>query len=223
MRFKDYFDLDPVQIRKEAGRVRKANSHLVRKTSAHEDKVGFNKKKDRKHFNQKLRSGVYENHTLTNVRLTDHQKSVLANILARDNQNTTLVDLVSGVEQIHKQNIASAVNTLEKIGLISLQGKELTITDSGMNVLNDENMVDDGGMLSPDGQKYQFMFTGGEEGKTQDDVNQEMGLSPTDNATDPMNQMQDMNMEPPADLGIPTPQMSSATFSLRDAMKFIYS
>ncbi len=141
--------------------------------------------------------------------------------IARDNQNTTLVDLSATVEPVHAQNITSAAVTLEKIGLIALNGKEISVTDAGMNVLKDENMVDETGQLTPDGQEYQFMFTAGEEGKTQDDVNQEMGMPPMPN--DPMGGQPPMGgQEPPMDLGMPNqPMMAGATFSLRDALKFI--
>lgn len=212
-RFKEFLTLNAEDIKREAGKARKAHSPLVRAASVHQDKTKFNKAKDRKGARQKIRMGIHEEHTLTNVRLTDHQKSVLANIIARNNENTTIVDLVSGVEEVHKNNLATAVKTLERIGMIQLAGKELTVTDAGMKVMQDEGMVDEMGALSPEGQELQFKYTAGEEGKTQDDVNQEMG----------MGGMPDMGAEPPADLGMPGPQpmMASASFSLKDALKFI--
>ena len=209
-RFKDFLQLSAEDIKREAGKARKAHNPLVRVATAHQDKTKFNKAKDRKGARQNIRKGFYEAHTLTNVRLTDHQKSVLANILSRNNENTTIVDLVSGVEEAHKNNIATAVKTLERIGVIQLNGKELTVTDSGMKVMKDEGLVDEMEALTPEGQEIQFKYTRGEEGKTQADVNQEMGGMP------------DMG-EPPADLGMPTeqPVMAGATFSLRDALEFI--
>jgi hypothetical protein len=214
-RFKDFLAMDAEQIKKEAGKVRKAHSPLVRAATAHKDKTKFDKAKDRKGAKQNIRRGMYEAQTLTNVRLTDHQKSVLANIVSRNNENTTIIDLVANVEEVHKQNLATAVKTLEKIGLIQLTGKELTVTDSGMNVMKDEGMVDDMGGLTPDGQEYQFKYVAGEEGKTQDDVNQEMGGAPVGGIPNDMG-------EPPADLGMPEqPMMAGAKFSLKDAMEFI--
>lgn len=219
-RFKDFLAMDAEQIKKEAGNVRKAHGANVRVAAVHKDRTKFDKAKDRKGARQNLRKGMYEAQTLTNVRLTDHQKSVLANIVARNNENTTLVDLVSNIEEVHKQNIATSVKTLEKIGLIQLTGKELTVTDSGMNVMKDEGMVDEMGGLTPEGQEYQFMYVAGEEGKTQDDVNQEMGGAPVGGVPNDMGG--GMGMEPPADLGAPEqPMMASASFSLKDAMKYI--
>ena len=214
-RFKDFLQLSAEDIKREAGKARKAHNPLVRVAAVHQDKTKFNKAKDRKGARQNIRRGVYENRTLTNVRLTDHQKSVLANIISRNNENTTIVDLVSGVEESHKNNLATAVKTLEKIGMLQLNGKELSVTDSGMKVMKDEGLVDEMGALSPEGQEIQFKYTQGEEGKTQDDVNQEMGMPNSGG-------LPDMG-EPPADLGMPTeqPVMAGATFSLRDALKFI--
>lgn len=207
MKFGDFLKMDPEEI--------KVRKRSARPTVAHQDKTKFDKKKDRKGMRSSLRKGVHEAQTLTNVRLTDHQKSVLANIIGRDNQNTTLVDLVSGVKNAHKNNLATAVKTLEEIGLIQLSGKELTVTDTGIEVLNDEGMVDESGMLNDEGQKFQFMYTDGEEGKTQADVDQEMGMGGPDTG---MGGMDNMGMgEPPLDFGFP----ESAKFSLRDALEFI--
>jgi hypothetical protein len=203
MRFGEFIKMKPeeIKVRKRGGRA----------TMAHQDKTKFDKKKDRKGLRSNLRKGIHEAQTLTNVRLTNHQKSVLANILARPDQPTTLVDLVSGVEEVHQRNLATAVTTLEQIGLIELSGKELSVTDTGLEVMNDEGMVDESGMLNDEGQKFQFMYTDGEEGKTQQDVNQEMGIDQPD-----MGMGGDMG-EPPLDLGFP----ESAKFSLRDALDFI--
>lgn len=183
MKAKDLWTQADTDKIKNAMRVRKGSSSMVRTGSAHEDKSKFNPKKDRRSFKDSLRKGMYETQVLTNVRLTDHQKSVLATLISRGNQNTTLVDLTSNVDDINKQNMAGAVNTLAKVGLITVNpDKTLTTTEEGTNVMAQENLVDPSGQLTPDGQKYQFMFTRGEDGKDQDDVDQQMdmGMGPGD-------------------------------------------
>jgi hypothetical protein len=175
MKAKDLWTQSDTDKIKNALKVRKGASSMVRTAAAHEDKSKFNPKKDRRSFKDQFRKGMFETQVLTNVRLTDHQKSVMANVIARGNQNTTLIDLTANVDDINKQNMSGAVNTLAKIGLMAIDpNKTVTVTDEGNNIMAQENLVDDGGQLTPDGQKYQFMFTRGEEGKDQQDVDQEM-------------------------------------------------
>ena len=92
MGFGDFLKLDKEQMKKDI-KGRKANSPLVRSTSAHQDKTKFSKK-DRKGSKQTLRKGLHEDRTLTNVRLTDHQKSVLVNIIADLKRKFRILDWV---------------------------------------------------------------------------------------------------------------------------------
>jgi len=208
MKFGDFIKMTPEEI--------KVRKRSTRPTLTHQDKTKFDKRKDRKNVRSGLRRGVHENQILTNVRLTDHQKSVLANIVARDNQNTTLVDLVSGTEDAHKQNLATAVKTLEQIGLIQLTGKELAVTDTGTRVMNDEGMVDETGQLNDEGRTYQFKYTSGEEGKTQQDVDAEMGVAPDLGVPD----MGEMGLDD-SSFGMEEPFGEHATFSLREALELL--
>jgi len=89
-----------------------------------------------------------ETKVLTNVHLSDSQKLVMAKIKASANSN------VAGEQARNSTNMASAQQTLAKLGLIAVDDSGATLTDKGIKTMADENMTDDTGALTPEGQKF---------------------------------------------------------------------
>lgn len=89
-----------------------------------------------------------ETKTLTNVHLSDAQKLVMAKIKASANAN------VAAEQARNSPNMASAQQTLSKLGLVDVNDEGATITDKGIKTMTDENLLDDAGSLTPDGQRY---------------------------------------------------------------------
>src|SRR5688572_22366782 len=130
MKVKDLnFDVEEIKGKIKA---RKATSSLVRHGSAHADKTKWSNK-DRHKSKDKLKRGMYEAHVLTNVRLTDHQKSTLATLVSRSGNKTTLVDLTANVDEQNRHNITTALQTMDRLGLVTVNpDKTLEISDVGM-------------------------------------------------------------------------------------------
>lgn len=178
MKVKDLnFDLDKV---KDKVKARKNTSHLVRHAVTHDDRTKWSKK-ERKRTKQSFKSGMYEASVLTNVRLTDHQKATLATLISRGGDKTTLVDLTANIDEQNRRNITTALQTMDRLGLVTVNpDKTLAVSDIGMQTMQEENLVDESGMLTPEGQEYQFMYVNGEEGKTQGQIDQETDQLPLD-------------------------------------------
>lgn len=156
-------------------KVRKGTSAGVRGTKVHEDPLKYSRK-DRRGSKKEIQRELDENQVLTNVRLSNHQKAVLSTIISRNNENTTIVDIVANVSEQNKQNMTNSINSLQKIGLVDTNpDNTLSVSDTGMQVMGENNLIDQGtGQLSPDGQQYLHMFSTDSNGKTQNDVDQQM-------------------------------------------------
>lgn len=89
-----------------------------------------------------------ETKVLTNVHLSDSQKLVMAKIKASANSN------VAGEQARNSKNMASAQQTLAKLGLIAVDSTGASLTEKGIKTMADENMTDDSGALTPEGQKF---------------------------------------------------------------------
>ena len=85
---------------------------------------------------------------LPNIHLSDSQKVVLAKIKAAATETVAHEQITNGV------NLVQASKTLNKLGLINMTANSVTITDKGMQNMNDENLTDQSGELSDDGKKY---------------------------------------------------------------------
>ena len=85
---------------------------------------------------------------LTNVHLSDSQKMVMTKIKVAANPN------VAGEQARNNTNMATAQKTLIKLGLVMADESGATLTDKGIKTLTDENLLDDSGELTPEGQKY---------------------------------------------------------------------
>lgn len=89
-----------------------------------------------------------EKEILTTIRLSGVQKSVLAKIVAAATPEV-------GYEQISNgRNFVAARDILKKLGLIDFSEGTASMTEAGNKVMKDENLMDDTGQLTSDGQSY---------------------------------------------------------------------
>lgn len=108
------------------------------------------------------------------VHPTDNQKRVLAKLMAAPTPAVG-AQAVSG-----DANLIAARNMLMKMGLITFANGEATVTDRGMQVASDENVIDQSGELTPAGQELAFTNSRG-----QADQDQAGGSPPPDPAAPP--------------------------------------
>lgn len=96
-------------------------------------------------------SKIYETRVLANIHLTQHQKKVLALVLASSGGT------VPDEEISNNRNMTKARQILTKLGLLVIDEKnKYTITDKGQEVAKDENIVDDTGQLTDKGNELAF-------------------------------------------------------------------
>lgn len=171
------FDKADLKLTKIQTRARKASTSLVKKGGAHKDKSKFDKAKERQ-VSRHAKHGIYEADIVNNVRLSDHQKAVLATLLGRHEQKTALVDLTSSANEANKQNLTSALQQLQKMGMVNVSpDSSITVSQKGMQMMSSENLADQSGQLSPEGQKYVTMFSPENADKGTLDVDKEMSTS----------------------------------------------
>lgn len=91
---------------------------------------------------------LYEIKAVETVRPTDNQKRVLAKILASPTAT------VAANEMIGSQNMIAARDMLMKLGLITVSNGDASVTDRGVRVATEENLIDDSGALTPEGKAY---------------------------------------------------------------------
>ena len=89
-----------------------------------------------------------ETKILTNVHLSDAQKLVMAKIKAAANAN------VAAEQARNSTNLAAAQKSLSKLGLVQVDDTGATLTDKGIKTMTDENLMDESGELTTEGQKY---------------------------------------------------------------------
>lgn len=167
---------DPKEIAKQV-KARKATSALVRVGRAHQDKTQYNRKK----VDRQFRKEMYEQRIITNVRLSDHQKAVLAAIVSNGDRPSSIADITAGIDPSNKQNISAAITALTQIGMITQpedgEPTDLVVSDRGMKAMEEQNLVDPStGSLTPDGEAARMKFAMDTDGKTQGDVGQEMSF-----------------------------------------------
>jgi hypothetical protein len=86
---------------------------------------------------------IFEKRVLTNVRLTQHQMTVLAMILASPEGVAPDEDISKG------PNLTTARKMLTKLGLITHDGdNKYSVSETGQKVAKDENLIDDTGQLT---------------------------------------------------------------------------
>lgn len=86
------------------------------------------------------------------VRLNAHQKTVLV-ILSH---STT--PRVAAEELAQTPNLRTAANTLSKLGALTYTDTEASLTDAGRQLSVEENLTDETGTLTTNGQVYLKMF-----------------------------------------------------------------
>lgn len=96
---------------------------------------------------------------LDTITLTSNQKRVIAKILAAPTPS------VAGEEISGDQNLVGARDQLAKIGAIQFIGGEATLTDVGERLAREDNIVDDNGELTSDGEKLAFTSPSGKSDK----------------------------------------------------------
>lgn len=89
---------------------------------------------------------------LTTVHLSDLQKEVLAKVHAAPTPQVAWEE-ISGAAAIVDDNLAAARDVLGNLGLMVVGDGTLEVTPNGEEVMKDENLIDDMGELTEQGQE----------------------------------------------------------------------
>lgn len=95
-------------------------------------------------------SKILEKRIVPVMNPTANQKAVLAKIKAAATPKTAAADISK------TSNLAAARDMLERLGMIELNDDGATLTDDGEQVLLDQNLADESGQLTPEGEKAAF-------------------------------------------------------------------
>lgn len=87
---------------------------------------------------------------LTTVHLSDIQKEIMAKVKVAPTEQVAWEEISKAASDID-QNFASARDMLGNLGLLYVGDGELSVTDKGEKVMQDENLVDETGELTDDG------------------------------------------------------------------------
>lgn len=82
------------------------------------------------------------------IRLSDNQKRVLVRV------SQAPTGLLGATEAGRDEKLATARDMLVKLGLLDYDGDVATVSDDGMKAMQDENLVDESGDLTDEGQKW---------------------------------------------------------------------
>lgn len=105
-------------------------------------------------------SKIYENIIQPLTRPTDNQKAVLTKIIAAPTPKVAVADISA------TPNLVAAREMLKKIGLIDIDETGAYVTPDGEQVLIDQNLMDEDGQLTNDGEQ---MANYGTDDKKDDD------------------------------------------------------
>lgn len=112
---------------------------------------------------------ILEKQMLTNVRLTDAQKEVLCKLyMNRDTPQVGMED-ISNAE--NARNLIAARDLLVKLDLLDETEEGYVPSDKGVDVMQDFNLVDEGGELTDTGEEFAY--------KGQVDTSNEPETNPT--------------------------------------------
>jgi hypothetical protein len=118
---------------------------------------------------------------LNSVRLSDNQKRVIAKIIAAPTPKVAAEEISNGA------NLKQARDALVDLQLVTVAlNDHAELTDKGRQLAQEENLADESGQLTPDGEKWAYTDEyGGEdtEGATPPEADQS-GVAP--GAMDPM-------------------------------------
>lgn len=94
---------------------------------------------------------INEVQVLTNIRLSQAQKYILAKlVLPNSTPLTSYEEISSG------KNIVANRDILIKLEMLKLGANEAEITDKGINALKNENLVDNNNSLTQQGEQYAY-------------------------------------------------------------------
>lgn len=91
---------------------------------------------------------ISEVQILPTVHLSDSQKIVMTKIIASPTEQVALEEINNG------RNLVAATKELEDLKLIDVSPTSVKVTDTGLDVMKDENLIDDTGELTSVGQQY---------------------------------------------------------------------
>jgi hypothetical protein len=120
----------------------KARKTSGKQTQPHKDRTKYDRAQDKRDQRK-----ITETRVLTTVHLTDNQKKVLSTIRAAATP-TVAVEQISGDD-----NMNAAKKELLSLQLIAEVPDGIEITEKGMEIMKDANLVDNAGELTADGKK----------------------------------------------------------------------
>lgn len=133
---------------------------------------------------------------LTNIRLSDIQKYILAKLVLPNATPLTKYSEISG-----NKNLVANRDLLVKLGMIKLGANEAEITEKGLTALRNENIIDENGNLTPTGEIYAYSKTPEEAERKIEQQTEEPPPSPEEtNVPGPETVVADVNKENPLDL-----------------------
>lgn len=103
------------------------------------------------------------------IRLSDNQKRVLVRV------SQAPTGLLGATEAGRDDKLATSRDMLVKLGLLDYDGGEATVNDEGMEVMQDEGLVDESGELTEEGQKWLGDESGEKSGGLMKDINTAAG------------------------------------------------
>lgn len=113
---------------------------------------------------------------LNSVRLSDNQKRVIAKIIAAPTPKVAAEEISNGI------NLKQARDALVDLQLvIQSLDDHAELTDKGRQLAQDENLADENGQLSPEGEKFAYTDEfGGEDSDNADQAAAQEGMPPAD-------------------------------------------
>ncbi len=93
---------------------------------------------------------ILEDRTNAIISPTDNQKRVLTVIKASATPQVAASEISKG------QNLLAARDMLVRLGLVKLENNGAFLTPEGEELLQNQNLTDESGSLTPDGEKYAF-------------------------------------------------------------------
>lgn len=84
---------------------------------------------------------------------TTAQKQVLCMIASAPTPESAAVNISKGPK------LVTARDMLAKIGLIKINSNEAALTEQGKQIMINQNLMDETGSLTPEGQKYGYVKT----------------------------------------------------------------
>ena len=119
---------------------------------------------------------------LSTIRPTQTQLTIIAKIVASQE-----VPARAAAEISTNSNFIAARNILMKLGIIVYTDKSANLTEKGQMIAKEQNITNDSGQLTDEGNKLASVDSNGSAGKTQQEPAQsDMGIGPSDLDLPPM-------------------------------------